>query len=158
VSPPSVERKLAALFAAAAQDRRAERRNRLRQAGLRFRHFLGWPRRWWKGGDHSRRTANATALLAFGTLLLAGVNVFMLIEMRREAKQQHIDTIAAITKTDQTVAALTDQSKTMRGQLDEMRIDRRPSIEASIEIASGVWLRITRAIEALQAPANGPPN
>jgi len=82
---------------------------------------LGWPYRWWRAGDHRRRTANATVLLAVVTLILALANLGMLNEMRRSGDQQHRDTLAAIGKTDDTLKALQDQTRIMGDQLSIMR-------------------------------------
>lgn len=77
---------------------------------------LVWPYRRWRGGDHHRRTANATAILAVATLFLALANVGMLVEMRRSGDQQHRDTLAAVGKTDETIKALHDQARIMSDQ------------------------------------------
>jgi hypothetical protein len=66
---------------------------RLDQIRLRIWRVANWPQQWWRGGNHSRRAANFTVLLALGTLALAGVNIGMLLAMRSGAEQQHIDTL-----------------------------------------------------------------
>jgi len=98
-------------------------------------HGFGWPYRYWRRGEHIRRTANFTVLLALGTLALALVNLGMLIEMRHGGDRQHEDTLAALGKTDATIAAMQGQSEIMRGQLNEMEIARRPWVTADFGIA-----------------------
>jgi len=71
------------------------------QKALRLWRLLISPRNWWRGGDHQRRTANATVLLALGTLVLAGVNMGMLIEMRLAS----YDTKKAIDATNRLADA-----------------------------------------------------
>jgi hypothetical protein len=94
-----------------------------RRLGRIARRAREWPRKWSRGGD---RTANATVLLALGTVTLALVNFFMLIEMHFSAHKQHKDTISALHKTNDTITALKEQKATMQGQLDEMRAEQRP--------------------------------
>jgi hypothetical protein len=78
--------------------------NHLRQNRHRFRRalpFLDWPRRWWAAGEPTRRTANATALLAFSTLVLAAINIGLLVEARHAAR----DTKKAIDATNRLANA-----------------------------------------------------
>jgi hypothetical protein len=76
-----------------------------------------WDRalRWWRQADHQRRTANATALLASGTILLAMFSLLTLFvthcdttrlieDPRVASTQQHNDTLAALTKTTDVVS------------------------------------------------------
>lgn len=80
-------------------------------------------RKWWRGGDR---------LLALGTIILAAANLGMLVEMRFSNQQQHEDTIAALAKTDATIAAQNAQAKIMQGQLQEMEVAQRPWVTADI--------------------------
>lgn len=114
----------------------------LHQAGTLIWYLLRWPRRWWRGGDHNRRTANATVLLTLGTLVLAAVNLGMLLEMRRGGDQQHMDTIAVLRKTDATIAALNEQAVVMRGQLDEMRATRRPWLTMDARVTENLYYNV----------------
>src|SRR6516162_566030 len=47
-------------------------------------------------------------------------------ETRHGSEQQRQDTLTALSKTDVTIAALQEQAKVMRGQLDELRVEQRP--------------------------------
>jgi hypothetical protein len=100
---------------------------------------LRGPLRWWRQADHQRRTANATALLAAGTILLAMFSVLTLVvthsdtarlieEARVASKQQHDDTLTALRKTDATIAA-------MQTQADIMRAAQRPWVKVALQIA-----------------------
>lgn len=117
---------------------------------------LTWPRQWWRSGDHNRRTANATVLLALGTLALAAVNLGMLVEMRRGGGQQHADTLAALGKTDDTILAIKTQGGLMREQLEQMRIaaavtkdDSRAIVVDSITIDGPIEQKGTEIIFGL---------
>ena len=90
-------------------------------------YILGWPFRWLRGGDF---TAKATALVAIGTIILAGINLGMLVEMRHAGQQQHKDTVAALSKTDETIAALKDQAKLSSNQIHVMEEQQRPWLDA----------------------------
>jgi hypothetical protein len=99
---------------------------------------------WWRfWGDPEALTAKATLLLALGTVALAfftrqallvthADNKAIIAEARTTATQQHNDTLAALAKTDSTIAALNAQANVMRGQLNEMDIARRPWVTANI--------------------------
>lgn len=75
-----------------------------------FLALLAWPfiwlTGWWKTGKNDRRTANATALLAVGTLILAGVNVFMLDEMKRGEETTKRIAVATESATRNNAAAI----------------------------------------------------
>jgi len=64
-------------------------------------------------------------------------------ETRHGSEQQHQDTLTALSKTDVTIAALQEQAKVMRGQLDELRVEQRPWLYASeIKIGGSLYYTI----------------
>lgn len=67
--------------------------------------------------------AIVTGTLAFATFIVAGFSGWQIRDARTAAGQQHTDTLTALRKTDDTIAALKAQAKIMRGQLDTMQID-----------------------------------
>jgi hypothetical protein len=102
-------------------------------------HYVRVPLQWWRQADPQRRTANATVLLAGGTILLAMFSLLTLFVTHRDtarlisdarvaSKQQHGDTLMALQKTDATVAA-------MQTQADIMRAAQRPWVKVALEIA-----------------------
>src|SRR6266404_4406004 len=92
-------------------------------------HILQWPFRWLPGGD---LTAIATVLVAIGTIILAGVNLGMLVEMRHAGKEQRKDTVAALSKTDETIGAFRDQAKLLQDQIRVMEEQQRPWLDATV--------------------------
>jgi hypothetical protein len=84
--------------------------------------------------DWTRRLAYTTGALAIATFIVACFSGWQAWEMRSGADQQHRDTLAALAKTDATIAAMQGQAEIMRGQLRVMEIDKRPwvAIDAAI--------------------------
>jgi hypothetical protein len=67
-------------------------------------------------------TVGIAAVVALGALIVVYQTTReFLREARSTAAEQHADTLAALAKTDAQIAALTEQTNTLRGQLEEMK-------------------------------------
>lgn len=88
------------------------------------------------------------AVVALGALVVSYLDTHeSLSEARSTAAEQHADTLAALAKTDAQIAALTEQTVTLRGQLEEMKT------------ASAIWRReFTGVMQLDNVRANNSPS
>ena len=79
--------------------------------------------------------ASAAGVAAWGITQSHSDTNRALDEAHATATQQHTDTLSALNKTDDTIAVLREQTRAMRDQLDEMRLQ--------LSAVQRAWIKIT---------------
>jgi hypothetical protein len=77
----------------------------LRDIRRRLWRGIRWPLVWWRSVEHDRRTANATVILAFATLIIGLINLFQWIELRKSDELQLRAYVFARLMLDSNVVA-----------------------------------------------------